>query len=270
MKGANQMQSDTYASQLRLHSRFPSQFLPTDRDLTVYLPPGYVQQSDRAYPVLYMHDGQNLFENESACRPTWRMRAIADALIAAGEIEPLIIVGVAHADDRRVAEYTPTTDWTHGGGLAEQYGRLLVEELLPFIAAHYRVRPGPQNTGLGGSSLGGLCTLYLGLKHAETFGKLAVLSPSVWWNHRAILALVSEIAPGLLFRPRIWLDIGESEGQSAIADADLLDRRLRAKGWRPGADLFYQRFAGGTHDEAAWSQRVSPMLRFLFPPPARF
>lgn len=267
MQRANLAETDPHLSQLCVHPRFHSRFLLHDRDVTVYLPPGYALNPDRSYPVLYLQDGQNLF---GAHPHSWRIRETADALILSGEIEPLVIVGIAHTGEHRLADYTPTADWKQGGGLAKQYGQLLVEELLPFIAAHYRVRPGSASTGLGGASLGGLAALYLGLKYAEVFGKLAILSPSVWWNHRSILALVSELAPQMPSRPRIWLDVGESEGPRAIADAELLDRRLRAKGWRHGEDLHFQSFPGGTHDEAAWSTRVSPLLRFLFPPRAGF
>src|SRR6185437_16083036 len=125
------------------------------------------------------------------------MAKTADAAIAAGEIEPLLIIGVANTGHRRLAEYTPTADWKLGGGDAEKYGRLLVEDLLPFIASCYRVKLGAANTGLGGSSLGALATLYLGLKFPNIFGGLAVLSPSVWWNHRSILTLLHEMAPNL-------------------------------------------------------------------------
>ena len=159
-----------------------------------------------------------------------------------------------------MSEYTPTVDWKMGGGEADKYGRLLVEELLPFVATQYRVKSGAANTGLGGSSLGGLAALYLGLKYPAVFGKLAVLSPSVWWNHRAILALVEEASQHLASRPRIWLDVGEGEGQRAVADTDLLASRLRA-----GSHLKYLRVPGGTHDEGSWAGRVRPMLRFLFP-----
>jgi predicted alpha/beta superfamily hydrolase len=255
------------SSRLHLYPSFHSRVLPDGRDVWVYLPPGYDESPGRSYPILYMHDGQNLFDPEAsfAKQRTWRVAETADAAIRAGEVEPLLIVGIANSGDRRLAEYTPTADWKLGGGEANRYGRLLVEELLPFITDNYRIKPGAPNTGLGGSSLGALATLYLGLHYEDTFGKLAALSPSVWWNHRAILALVSEAAPRLRSRPRVWLDVGQAEGDRAVADTDLLERCLRAKGWRTGVDLSYQRIAGGTHDEASWAQRVRPMLRFLFP-----
>lgn len=250
-----------------MHRQFHSRFLPDDRDVTVYLPPGYEEETGRHYPVMVMHDGQNLFDPRTSFIPgrTWRIAETADEVIGDGEVEPLIIVGVANTGDRRLAEYTPTCDWKMGGGEAAKYGELLTKELLPFLYSRYRIPFGPQHTGLGGSSLGGLVTLYLGLKYPEIFGRLAVHSPSVWWNHKSIIGFVNETAPALVYRPRIWLDVGDSEGRRTLADADLLERRLLAHGWRDGADLDYERVPGGTHDEAAWALRVGPMLRFLFP-----
>lgn len=267
MQGWAKMNPEDGRSRLQAHPRFQSRFLPDDRDLSVYLPAGYDQNPDHRYPVLYMNDGQNLFDEETAYvrGRTWRLAEMADAAIEAGEVEPLMIVGIAHAGERRLAEYTPTRDWKMGGGEADKYGLMLTEELLPFMASSYRVRTGIASTGLGGSSLGALAALYLGLRHADTFGKLAVLSPSVWWNHRAILSLVSEAAPRLRSRPRVWLDIGEAEGRRAVADTELLERRLRIRGWRPGVELSYRQVPEATHDEAAWAMRVRPMLRFLFP-----
>jgi predicted alpha/beta superfamily hydrolase len=252
---------------LRLHPQFHSRFLPDYRDITVYLPPNYEDDLSREYPVLYLHDGQNLFDPRTSFIPgrTWRVAETADAMIEAGRVEPLIIVGIANTGERRLAEYTPTRDWQMGGGEATHYGDLLVNDLLPYISALYRVRRGPENTGLGGSSLGGLVTLYLGLKYPEIFGRLAVMSPSVWWNHKSIIGYVNETAPALKQHPRIWLDVGDAEGRRTLVDADLLDRRLLANGWEAGTDLNYLRVPGGTHDESAWAERVGPMLEFLFP-----
>jgi enterochelin esterase-like enzyme len=252
---------------LHLHTRFHSQFLPSDRDITVYVPPCYDASPERSYPVLYLHDGQNLFDPRTSFVPgrTWRVAETADAGIEAGEVEPLIIVGVANTGEQRLAEYTPTRDWRMGGGEAQRYGDLLAHELLPFIAGNYRVLEGPRHTGLGGSSLGGLVTLYLGLRHPGVFGQLSVMSPSVWWNHKSILSYVNERGPEIQHKPRIWLDVGDSEGRRTLADAEQLERRLKASGWRSEIDLHYEAIPGGTHDESAWAERVGPMLRFLFP-----
>ena len=146
----------------------------------VYLPPGYVEDTGRTYPVLYMHDGQNLFDPATAFGGNeWRLDDTAEELIERGAIEPLIIVGIYNTGEQRIHEYTPTTDPKLGGGKADLYGKMLVEEVKPFIEKTYRTLPGPENTGMGGSSLGGLVTLHLGIQYPQVFGKLAVLSPSV-------------------------------------------------------------------------------------------
>lgn len=252
---------------LRMHRGFQSRFLPDARDLTVYLPPGYDEHSDRRYPVMLMHDGQNLFDPRTSFIPgrTWRVAEAADASITAGRVEPLIIVGIANTGEHRLAEYTPDADWKMGGGEAASYGQLLIQDLLPFLASRYRIRTGAENTGLGGSSLGGLVTLYLGLKYPQIFGRLAVMSPSVWWNHRSILGYVNDASSALLSRPRIWLDIGEGEGRQTVLNTGMLDRRLAANGWKHGENLSYLRIPGATHDETSWAARVAPMLGFLFP-----
>lgn len=254
---------------LHLHRRFQSGYLPDDRDIVVYLPPGYDDHPSRHYPVLYLHDGQNLFDPATSfvTGRTWQVREAADAAIAAGEVEPLIIVGIHNTGERRMAEYTPVADWRMGGGEASSYGLLLTRELMPWIAQHYRVRGDRASTGLGGSSLGGLVSLYLGLEYARLFGRLAILSPSVWWSRRNILAFVHHRAEQIEERPRIWLDAGDHEGRMTLRDAESLARRLRQEGWRDGETLHFERIEGGTHDEASWARRVRPLLRFLFPQP---
>jgi len=116
---------------------------------------------------------------------------------------------------------------------------------------------------MGGSSLGGLVSLYLGLRYPSVFSRLAVVSPSVWWRNRAILKTVAALKekPAL----RIWLDIGTKESTRAVPDARALRDALINKGWRLGDDLAYLEVDGAEHTESAWAQRVDPMLRFLFP-----
>ena len=246
------------------HHNFISKFVPYRRDLVIYLPPGY-EESNRRYPVLYLHDGQNLFDPETAYvrGMDWKVDETAEALIRSGDIEPLIIVGIYNTGTHRIEEYTPTRDCKLGGGHAELYGRMLVEELKPFIDARYRTLGNAHNTGLGGSSLGGLATLYLGFTHPEIFGKLAVLSPSVWWDNKAILKIIQKTQP----KPRlkIWLSMGTEESKTGVRDANLLDQVLIAKGWREDDDLHYEVIPGAKHEEAAWAERVEPVLRFLFP-----
>jgi enterochelin esterase-like enzyme len=253
-------------ARLHLHAAFASQYLPDKRDILVYVPPGYEGEAERRYPVLYLNDGQNLFDPRTSFIPgrTWQVQEHADAAILAAEVEPLLIVGIYNTP-ARLSEYTHERDGKMGGGNAAQYGLTLTEEILPFIAERYRVRTDRDSTGLGGSSLGGLVTLYLGLRHAPIFGKLAVLSPSVWWNHKSILRYVNELSPEIWDRPRVWLDVGDKEGRRTLDDAEALNRRLKANRWVPGETLHFERVHGGTHDEGSWAKRVRAMLKFLFP-----
>jgi predicted alpha/beta superfamily hydrolase len=244
---------------------FHSRFLPDDRDIEVYLPEAYTSDPTRRFPVFYLHDGQNLFDGRSSylADRTWRAHTTADRLTRAGLIEPVILVGINNTGVHRMAEYTPTRDPRLRGGDGDRYGRLLLEELKPLIDRTSRTLPGPAHTALGGSSLGGLISLYLGLCYPEVFGKLAILSPSLWWDNRSILRLLNETRtrPNL----RLWLDMGTAEGLRHLRDTDLLHRRLLQRGWRDGADLHYVRIPGGLHNEDAWAARFDQVLRFLFP-----
>ncbi len=253
---------------LRLHQQFASRVMDEKHDFIVYLPPLYEAEPDRRYPVLYLQDGQNLFDPDTSfiAGNYWRVGETADELIMTGQIEPLVIVGIYNTGEHRIDEYTPVEDKRLGGGHADAYGQMFVDELKPFVDHHYRTLPGVENCGIGGSSLGGLVTLYLALKYTWVFGKVAAMSPSVWWRNRAILKTVGQIKrrPDL----RIWLDIGTQESQRALPDARALKTALVNKGWKLGEDLNYLEVEGAHHDEAAWAQRVAPMLKFLFPPPS--
>ena len=253
-------------SRLHRHQNFASQLMDENHDFIVYVPPLYEAEPDRRYPVLYLQDGQNLFDPDTSFihGKYWRVGETADELIMTGAIEPLIIVGIYNTGVHRVDEYTPIEDKRLGGGRADAYGQMLVEELKPFVDHHYRTLPGTENCGIGGSSLGGLVTLYLALKYTWVFGKLAAMSPSVWWRNRAILKTVAQIKrkPPL----RIWLDIGTKESQRALPDVRALKMALVKKGWQLGEDLCYTEVEGAHHDEIAWAHRVAPMLKFLFPP----
>jgi predicted alpha/beta superfamily hydrolase len=140
---------------------------------------------------------------------------------------------------------------------------MLVEELKPFIDVTYKTLPSAASTALGGSSLGGLLTMYLGLRYPTAFGRLAVMSPSVWWGQRVLLHEV-EALPGKLPQ-RIWLDAGTAEGEETLENARALRDALVAKGWTIGDDLAYLEEQGGGHNEQSWGMRVERVLKFLFP-----
>ena len=254
----------TLTGRFRFHAAFPSRYLRTAHDVIVYLPPGYDAQPDSRYPVLYLQDGQNLFDAATSFSGEWHLDEIAESLIVSGVIEPLIIVGIYNAGAYRIDEYTPTRDSARkAGGRALQYGRMLMDELKPFIDGAYRTRAGCMDTGLGGSSLGGLVSLYLGLLNPGVYGRLAILSPSVWWDNRFIVRRIRALArkPG----NRIWLSVGTAEGEGVVDAARRVRGALVRKGWTEGADLAYAEIEGAPHNEAAWSAVSGDMLKFLFP-----
>jgi predicted alpha/beta superfamily hydrolase len=255
----------TLTGDVRTHENFHSRYLEHDRTVIVYLPPSYDEEDARRYPVLYLHDGQNVFDQATSFGEEWHVDESAQAMISAGEIEPIIIVGIYNTGEFRIDEYTPTTSKAQKGrgGLADDYGRMLVEELKPWIDGKYKTLPGAANTAVGGSSLGGLLTMHLGLRYSTAFGKLVVMSPSVWWDNRVLLKEV-EALPGKL-PIRIWLDSGTDEGRETLANARALRDALIAKGWTPGDDLAYLEAEGAGHNEASWAARVGAVLRFLFP-----
>jgi predicted alpha/beta superfamily hydrolase len=250
---------------LHKHTQFASRLIDEKHDFIVYLPQAFNQDPGRFFPVLYLHDGQNLFDPDTSFIQGnyWRVGETADAMIASGEVEPLVIVGIYNAGEKRIDEYTPLEDKRLGGGNADAYGQMVVDELRAFVARRYRTLSGAANCGMGGSSLGGLVTLYLGMRHPDVFGKLAVLSPSVWWRDRVILRFVEQLRGNT--GQRIWLDIGTNEGRRAMPDTRALKQLLIKKGWRTGKDLEYREIQGGKHSEYAWAERVGPMLKFLFP-----
>ncbi len=243
---------------------FESKILGNARDVTVYVPAGYDDNGDRRYPVLYMQDGQNLFEPHRAFIPGqhWRLAEAADEAIGERTASPMIIVGIDNAGPSRIDEYAPTHDpKRNGGGRADDYARFLLEELKPVIDASYRTIPDGQNTAVGGSSLGGLLAMHIAAKYPHAFSRVAVMSPSVWWNGRVILSEVDRLGQGQ--RPRIWLDIGGREGRDAVADVRMLHQRMLAKGWND-KNLRYHEEKKADHNEHAWAHRSPMMLEFLF------
>jgi predicted alpha/beta superfamily hydrolase len=255
----------------RLFRDVQSTILRRQRDVIVYLPPGY-HESNRQYPLLIMHDGQNLFDGATSFikNQEWGVDETAQRLIEQSVIEPMVIAGVYNTGEFRIDEYSPTKDpGLKRGGKGAAYGRFLTKELLPLLHKEFRLKRGPESTGLGGSSLGGLISLYLGLDHPQVFGKLAVMSASLWWDRRWILRQLEGL-PGKL-PLKIWLDVGTAESGDPNSSArhvhntEMARDALCRHGWILGHDLVYFAGEGHEHTERSFGTRVEPMLRFLFP-----
>lgn len=246
-----------------------SQQLGNHRDLLVYLPPSY-GTSDRRYPVIYMHDGQNLFDSATAFAGEWRVDETLQVLSAEG-IEA-IVVGIPNGGKERANEYLPCYDRRFkAGGRAGKYMAFLIESVKPLVDADFRTLPGREHTGLAGSSFGGYVSLFGLLRYPEIFGFAGVFSPAFWPAEKQFRRWVQEWQgrPG-----RIYMDVGTRETAYHWLDRyffHLLSRRyvasvqrmvslLRAKGF---TDLYYTEEPGGVHNEAAWARRLPDALRFL-------
>jgi pullulanase len=242
----------------------------------VYLPPGY-ERDERRYPVLYMHDGQNLFDDRTSFAGEWRIDETCERMIGAGEIAPLIVVGIENAGLRRCDEYTPwptrEAGSTCSGGGADLYLRAIRDTLIPLVNRRYRARTGPESTWMAGSSLGGLITAYAALSFGGTFGRVAAVSPSYWWAERRILAHAA--APGPLEVFAFYQDMGTDEKGSdqdangvndLIDDLRVMERIVRARGLSGGGRIQSVEAAGHRHSERYWAERAPEILRFLTSP----
>jgi predicted alpha/beta superfamily hydrolase len=261
--------------QRRRHEAFPSALLNNARTVEVYLPPGYDNEPARTYPVLYLHDGQNLFEaSESAFGQAWDAQATADRLITAGRLPPLILVGIANTPDR-LDEYATVRDHREkAGGRGLLYARFVLDEVKPFIDRHYRTKPERAETGVAGSSMGGLISLLMARRFSDRFARCGVLSPSLWWKNEAVFKeLAGDV--GWLERMRFWVDMGTREGESpaaartALAGTRGLIELFDHAGLLPGHDYYYWEVVGGEHNESHWAKRFDKVLLYLFGRPMR-
>ena len=248
----------TVVGDVRTHAAFESKLLGNRRDILVWLPPQYAKEPKRRFPVLYLHDGQNVFDAATSFAGEWRADEAATGLIGARRMEPIIMVAVPNMGAERGERVSGEPRPQHGrqgrplwavpcGGVEALHRPDLPDEdraarhrphrLLARRADHAAPR----------------------LTKPKVFGKLGVVSPSVWWNGREILGQIVRVPA------RIWLDIGTDESASAQKDAEDLRDALVAKGWREGRDLAFYLDHGAKHNEAAWSGRMGEILTFLFP-----
>ena len=262
----------TLTGDIRFHHLFHSPQLNNDRTIIVYLPPGYDTHPDQRYPVLYMHDGNNVFDaRTSFAGVEWAADETAERLIQSGKLTPLIIVGIYNTPDR-VSEYTPFRDARGDGGNADAYLAFVVDTLKPFIDQTYRTRPDRESTGMAGSSVGGLLSLYAAYRYPDVFGRAAAISPTLVWADSAVLRYVAEHK--LARPPKLWIDMGTEEradgdsgGQSRfVASCHELTKIMEQAGGKPEVDFHYEEVANGLHNERDWSQRFDKVLIFLFGP----
>ena len=246
----------TVVGTVRVLAELQSPQLENVRDILVYLPPSY-HRDERRYPVIYMQDGQNLFDRATSFGEEWRvdetMEAVSDEGLEA------IVVGISNGGPERLDEYSPFVDPEKGGGFGERYLEFITATLKPLVDQEFRTLPDRADTGIVGSSMGALISLYAFFHHSDRFGFAGVMSPSLWFADRAIFAFV-EAAPHLA--GRIYLDVGTQEGEATLGDARRMRDLLVAKGYS-AATLRYVEDAGAGHNESAWAERFANAVRFL-------
>ena len=228
----------------------PSPELGNQRDVLVYLPPSY-RGSRRSYPVLYMHDGQNLFDPATSFAGEWGLGRAMNAAARRGHEG--IVVGIPNMGEERINEYSPS----HQG---PGYVTFLADTLKPLVDQRFRTRRSREHTIIAGSSMGGLISLWALFRRPESFGVAAALSPSLWFADGAIF---SELDRAPFVPGRIYLDIGTLEGAEHLANARRMRDLLSRKGYRLGRDLRWREARTGRHDERSWGQRFARALPFL-------
>jgi predicted alpha/beta superfamily hydrolase len=246
--------------------------LGVTRQLTVWTPPRPRTQRIDRYPVLYLNDGQNLFDPARAfAGNTWRVGETAQRLVRAGRIPPLIIVGIDHGGERRGREYLPVEDAhnpTATDPLGREYAEFVTREVMPFIARIYPVARGPSNTGFGGSSYGAIAALNTAMTQPGTFGRLLIESPSLYVGNKHLLRRAANVDR---WPSRIYLGVGTAETRNPERNRETVAHVLELEAILRCAGLGSRRLRviveeGATHSEGAWAKRLPQALRFLYGP----
>lgn len=234
--------------------------LGTNRAIHILLPHNYAQNTDKHYPVLYMQDGQNLFRDGSSYG-NWEIDKRLSLLSKQNKGE-VIIVTINHGDKDRFKEYSPYTVEKKGKGMGMKYANFIVRTLKPYIDANYRTRPEAQFTGIGGSSMGGLISLYAGLMYPETIGRLMIFSPSLWVSNKIYFDISEFFSP---VNSRIYLYGGGKEGATMIPSVKKIKDTIESQGWSTDkVDVKVSFDSRGEHTEKRWGQEFPKALEWLF------
>jgi predicted alpha/beta superfamily hydrolase len=228
------------------------------RRIWLYFPPGY-ETSGLNYPVLYMHDGQNLFDDSTSYAGEWHIDETLNTLSGEGFQVP-IVVGIDNGGDYRIDEYTPWAHVLYGGGDGDLYMEFIVQTLKPFIDENYRTLPGREYTGIMGSSLGGLVSHFGALKYQDVFSKAGIFSPSYWYSD-SLWSFTREAGHQDVMR--VYLMCGGAEGQGTINDMTDMQDSLLAIGF-PEDEISMTVIPGGQHNETLWSQDFGNAYKWLF------
>ena len=258
-------------SRIDVIENYYSEKLKNKRNLYIYIPEGYDSEPDKRYPVLYMHDGQSIFDcaGDSLSGASWHVNRVADKLIRERKICKLIIVGISNSRSRaseyihrscvdKVVENSSFGEYklnAEASGYA--YEEFLIGQLMPFINARYRTLTDPQNTAMIGSSMGGLVTYNIGMRNQNVFGKIGVMSPAFFWDDPEYLK------PQEKKNLKIWMDVGGGEPDYVCRTENVVKEFYKA-GYLFERDFLYYREPMGIHTEETWGKRVFMSLLYFF------
>ncbi|MEX5748655.1 alpha/beta hydrolase [Massilia sp. X63] len=234
--------------------------LERERQLRLYLPPGYATSGKR-YPVLYMHDGQNLFDDATAYAGEWKVDETLDALAGEGKLE-LIVVGIDNGGDKRMTELNAWDNDRFGKGEGRAYLEFIVRTVKPMIDRQYRTLPDRAHTAIMGSSMGGLASHYALVQYPEVFGKAGVFSPAYWTAQPSFAFVASKPVPK---DARVFMLMGEKEGPQMNADVKRMAEVVKKTG-HPAANTVLRIVPGAEHNEAFWAGELREALLWMFAP----
>lgn len=240
-----------------LSEDFEMQELYTARRIWMYLPPDY-DTSNKSYPVLYMHDGQNLFDTKTAYSGEWEIDETLNRLFKENKLE-LIVVGIDNGGEKRMDEYSPWKHQEYGGGEGDDYLKFIVNTLKPYIDSTYRTLSDKYQTGIMGSSMGGLISFYAGLKYPDTFAKIGVFSPSFWFASESYeyATMHSKIDSKMYFL------VGEDEGGNMVYDTEKMVQVMESNGFQK--DHIYKKIVPkAQHNEHFWSTQFEQAVLWLY------
>ena len=225
--------------------------LETDKKIWVYLPSGYEKNAEK-YPVIYMHDGQNLFDNASSFSGEWRIDEQLDSLQAKA-----IVIGIEHGGEKRIDELTPYTNEKYGGGNADKYLDFIITTLKPYVDEHFHTKTDKDNTVIFGSSVGGLLSFYAVLKYPNVFGKAGIFSPSFWFNDN-IYDLVITIPR---ITSKLYFMCGDHESNEMVPD---LERMLEIVNTKMTIKIYHKKIVhNGRHNETLWAKEFTEAYKWL-------
>lgn len=234
--------------------------LDRQRTVRLYLPPSYVlSNANKRYPVIYMHDGQNLFDDIPAFAGEWQVDESLNTLAISSGLE-FIVVGVDHGDEFRNNELSPWENKRFGEAQGKQYMDFIVDVVKPYIDTNFRTKSDRLNTAIMGSSMGGLISHYAIHEYPDVFSKAGIFSPSYWYSQ--------DVFSFTRFKKtrldaRLYVMFGDKEGDGMIADTDRMFRQLKVQG-HPRNNMQFKRVVGGKHNEQLWRSEFTDAVKWLF------